>query len=176
MNTPKTAKILWLTLILMALPLTALGAEPEAPDKRKSLARFEVKTLKNKRVSSRDMKGKVTVISFWATWCTPCKQELAALDIIRKKEKKRGLDVLAIATDGPETLSGVRSEARKRKWDLTVATDPDGKVSAKLNPRGTIPYTIFVDRQGRIAHIHAGYKKGDEAGYVKVLEKLLAEK
>jgi hypothetical protein len=83
--------------------------------------------------------------------------------------------VLAIATDGPETLSVVRSVSRRKRWGVTVLTDTDGAVNSLLNPRGTIPYSVFVDRRGRVAYVHAGYKSGDEAQYEKVLKKLLAE-
>lgn len=165
----------WAIAIWLALAGAALGAELKPPDARRPLARFELKDLKGKRVSSRDLKGKVAVISFWATWCTPCKQELSALDSFRKKYKGRDLTVLAIATDGPETLSVVRSVARRKRWGLTVLTDKDGAVNSLLNPRGTIPYSVFVDRRGRIAYVHAGYKSGDEAKYKEVLKSLLAE-
>jgi peroxiredoxin len=165
----------WVTMVWLALAGAALAAELTPPDARRPLARFELKDLKGKRVSSRDLDGKVAVISFWATWCTPCKQELSALDSFRKQYKSQGLTVLAIATDGPETLSLVRSTARRKRWRLTVLTDTDGAVNSLLNPRGTVPYSVFVDRRGRIAYVHAGYKSGDEVKYKKVLKSLLAE-
>jgi peroxiredoxin len=165
----------WVIMIWLALAGAALAAELTPPADRRPLARFELKDLEGKRVSSRDLEGKVAVISFWATWCTPCKQELSALDTFRKQYKSRDLTVLAIATDGPETFSLVRSTARRRRWGLTVLTDADGAVNSLLNPRGTVPYSVFVDRRGRIAYVHAGYKSGDEARYKDVLKELLAE-
>jgi peroxiredoxin len=168
-------KYCWVMVIWLALAGTALSAEVTPPDARRALARFELKSLKGKRLRSRDLNGKVAVISFWATWCTPCKEELDALDTFRKRYQEQGLTVLAIATDGPETLSVVRSVSRRKRWGVTVLTDTDGAVNSLLNPRGTIPYSVFVDRRGRVAYVHAGYKSGDEAQYEKVLKKLLAE-
>ena len=48
-------------------------------------------------------------------------------------------------------------------------------MSAKLNPRGSVPYTIFLDRSGRIAYAHGGYQSGDEVHYRALLDQLLAE-
>ncbi len=170
-----SVKFGWVMAIWLAMAGVAVGAGLTPPDARRPLARFELKNLKGKRLRSSDLNGKIVVISFWATWCAPCKQELSALDAFRRRYQDRGMAVLAIATDGPETLSVVRSVSRRSRWGLTVLTDTDGAVNSLLNPRGTIPYSVFVDRRGRIAYVHAGYKSGDEAEYKEVLTQLLAE-
>lgn len=142
---------------------------------RKHLPRFELETLEGKRLRNGDVEGRVSVISFWATWCTPCKYELSALDAYRQEAGADRLALYAIATDGPETVASVRSIVRQKRWSHKVATDPSGSVAAKLNPRGSVPYTLFLDREGRIAYAHGGYQSGDEGHYAKLLEQLLAE-
>ena len=146
-------KILALSLVV-ALPAVVLAADLDAPNERKSMSRFELKSLDGKRVRSKDLAGKVAVVSFWATWCNPCKQELDALNALVKKNEN--LTVLAIATDGPETQSAVRSTVRRKRWKFINAADPDGSVGASLNPRGSVPFTMFVDKNGKIAYVHAG--------------------
>jgi len=158
------AALLIATAIGQTTPQPAL--QPAAPEKRPTLARFSLQNLDGKRVRSKDLEGKVTIVSFWATWCAPCKQELTSGD---------GLQVLAIATDGPESRADVRSVTKRKRWRFDVLPDPDGKATAALNPRGSVPYTLFVDRRGRVAHIHAGYTPGDEGGYQSVIDALLAE-
>lgn len=161
--------------VLLIVALTSLPVRGEGVADRPKLARFSLKTLDGKRFESSTLVGKVTVVSFWATWCQPCKRELSELERLRKQFEDRGLAVVAIATDGPETLSAVRSTVRRKRWRVTVLTDPDGTAGALLNPRGSVPYSIFVDRQGRVAHIHSGFQAGDESKYVELIERLLAE-
>ncbi len=86
-----------------------------------------------------------------------------------------GLVVLAITTDGPESQSEVRSIARRNRWGFEVLTDLDGSVAAVVNPRGTNPFTVFVDRAGRVAAEHEGYSSGDEVGHEQTIQALLAE-
>lgn len=158
---------------LVASP-TQMSAKPAA-ESRSRVAPFELKNLKGKNIRLADLKGKVVVISFWATWCAPCLQELGYLQNYFKRYKDDGLSVLAIATDGPETRSRVRSVARRKRWTIPVLVDAAGTAVSKMNPRGQTPYTMFVDREGRLAHVHVGYKNGDEVAYETLIKKLLAE-
>ncbi len=162
-------------LALLIVVLTSLPVRGESVADRPKLARFSLKTLDGKRFESKKLVGSVAVVSFWATWCQPCKRELSELDRFRKRFEDRGLVVVAIATDGPETLSAVRSTVRRKRWKVTALTDPDGTAGALLNPRGSVPYTLFIDRAGRVAHIHSGFQAGDESKYLEVIERLLAE-
>ena len=105
------------------------------------------------------------LVDFWATWCGPCKQELPHLSRILKENKKKGLVVLAISTDSPQTQAQVATMARR--WNVKTLLDPDGMVVDQLNPRGVAPYTIFVDRKGRMASDHDGYHVGDEVDFYR---------
>lgn len=169
----KTPVTLALAAALVFSAVTADAADP--PDKRATIADFALKNLKGKRVKLSDFKGKVVVVNFWATWCVPCLQELPFLADYYDKYKDQGFTVLAVTIDGPETFSRVRSVVKRRKWKMPILLDQDGSVAAMLNPRGTNPYTMFVDRQGRVAHDHEGYNSGDEKGYEDVIKRLLAE-
>ena len=167
--------------ILLALPLlaivpsAALGGGLKQASKRPQVARFALEDLKGRRVKLSSHKGKVLVVSFWATWCVPCKQELKQLQKLRKKLKKQGFEVLAISTDGPETFSGVRGFVKRHRLEMPVLVDRDGSFSAFVNPRGSTPFTLLVDRKGRVAWTHEGYAKGDEVVLKKHVESLLAE-
>lgn len=162
-------------ILLSAGATAAADLSPAPANKRNALPRFELKTLDGKRFVSHELTGKVSVINFWATWCTPCMQELTTMTAYHKKIGAERLNVVAISTDGPETLANVRSVVRRRRWSHLILSDPDGAVAGSLNPRGSIPYTIFLDRAGRIAYTHAGYIGGDEKRYEKLIAALLAE-
>ncbi len=143
---------------------------------RASVPKFSLKDLKGKRVRLEDLKGKVVVISFWATWCVPCKQELDELQKIYSAQQGDDLVVLAISTDGPETAAQIRGTVNKHKWDFTVLHDGGGEATSLLNPRGVTPYSMFIDRNGKLAYDHEGYSRGDAPQMIERIKTLLAEK
>jgi peroxiredoxin len=105
-----------------------------------------------------------------------CLQELPFLDRFHQQRSKDGLVVLAIATDGPETAAQIAPLVRRRRLTMPVAHDQSGTVISALNPRAANPYTLFIDRQGRVTHRHEGYSPGDERTYESLIDALLAER
>lgn len=165
------AAILAVTLLQgLASPGAARADEtrPPAPD-------FALTSLDGAKIKLSDARGKVVLISFWASWCGPCKQEMPFLDGFATKYADQGLLVLAISTDAPKTQADVRRVVKQKGWKLPVLLDGEGAASSKLDPQLSMPYTVFIDRAGRIAHTHEGFVPGDEADTEKRLQALLAE-
>ncbi|OGQ90203.1 MAG: hypothetical protein A2289_03735 [Deltaproteobacteria bacterium RIFOXYA12_FULL_58_15] len=166
----------WVIVVTAASGSGSASAASVTPvAERGALGRFDLRTLEGKPIGSSLLKGKVAVLSFWATWCSPCKRELDALSEIAANHQGDDLLILAIATDGPETLATVRSTARRKRWKFAVATDSEGRVSAVLNPRGAVPFTLFVDKNGRVAHVHTGFSVDDDKIYNELIATLAAE-
>jgi len=145
------------------------------PDERGDVANFDLENLAGDNVSLSDFEGSIVVVNFWATWCVPCLQELPFLQEYYAEYADQGLVVLAITTDGPETLAQVRNVARRGRWTMPVLLDQDGSVAAMLNPRNATPLTMMIDRQGRLAAEHEGYTPGVETNYLTQIQALLAE-
>ena len=168
---------LWMTCVIFCFALvTSLPAAfAEGNAERKAVGDFSLKNLKGKNVKLSDYKGSVVAINFWATWCKSCLKELPHFQKFYEQHKKSGFVVLAITTDGPETLSEVRTLVKRKRWKMPILLDQDGSLSAILNPKGTQPFTMLLDRKGRLVEEHEGFAKGDEKKYAKSIEKLLAE-
>ncbi len=160
-------------LLILSASASAFALDP--PESRPPVADFSIDDLDGDSVSLSDFEGKVVVMAFWATWCEPCLQEAPHMNRFYEDYADDGLVVLAISTDGPETISDVRNVVRRNRWSMIVVTDFDGSLTAQLNPRGTNPYSVFIDRAGRLAEAHEGYSSGDEVGYEETIQQLLAE-
>jgi peroxiredoxin len=136
---------------------------------------LEGRDLRGKKVRLDELRGNVVVVSFWATWCGPCKRELTDLNRQLESKKEKGLRVLAISMDGPETVADVRGVVRRHKWKMPVIHDQNGNLTAVHNPRGSAPYTIYVDRGGKMYSSHEGYSSGDRKEMVAKIDRLLRE-
>lgn len=166
----------FLVLGLSTIGLSAhAGGELAPADKRTEVADFELTGVKGKTHKLSSYKGKVVAMSFWASWCEPCKQELSFLNKFKKAHPDKNFEIVAVATDAPETLSKVRSIVKRKKWKFPVPLDTEGKVSALLNPRGATPFAMFLDKNGKLAYSHEGFKSGDEGAYEQIINALVSE-
>jgi peroxiredoxin len=150
-------------------PLTAawLGAvfvvAAVAPALAQKPIDFTLRDTEGNAVSLSDFLGKnVVLIDFWATWCVPCVKELTHFQRFYEAYKDKGLIVLALAEDGPESVAMVKPFAKRYNYTFTVLLDTESRVLALYDPRVVLPYTLLIDRSGRIAKVHQGYSLGDE--------------
>ena len=115
--------------------------------------------------------GKVTVISFWATWCVPCKKEIKN---IREKlpawKQEADFNFMTVSIDESRAEGLVRSYGKSQGWDFPFYIDPNGDLKRSLNFQN-VPFTIIVDKTGKVAFSHTGYEEGGEAEvFAKVKE------
>ena len=105
---------------------------------------------------------KLTVISFWATWCTPCKKELDAInDIYEDWQEEFDVELLAITIDNSRQLTKVPGIVTTKGWEFEVLSADQNEIQTALNFQ-TIPQTFLVDKEGNIVYSHSGYVPGDE--------------
>ena len=128
--------------------------------------------LDGSRQTTADMKGKVTLVNFWATSCTTCVAEMPQIVATYDKYKDKGYDTIAVAMqyDPP---SYVVNFAETRKLPFKVAIDNTGKVAQAWGDVKLTPTTYIVNKQGQIVKKYVGAPNFDELH--KLIEKLLAE-
>ncbi len=129
-----------------------------------TLPSVDVKTLDGKKVNIQDFvgKGKVTVISFWATWCSPCKRELDAIaEIYPDWQEEYDVELLAVTIDDARGVAKVPAMVAAKGWDYTVLSDSKQELQRALNFQ-TVPQTFLLNAEGEIIYTHSGYSPGDE--------------
>lgn len=137
---------------------------------------FSLKDLEGQSHSLDRYRNKVVLVNFWATWCEPCKKEFPHFQSFLDKYQKQGFEVLAISTDEGRTVSAVGPTVRRLGYSFTVLLDLEGRVLRKFSPKGNCPYSVLLDRQGKIRMRHEGYNPGDETALEKKVQLLLREK
>lgn len=146
--------------------LSAFSISTPAPDTADghTLPAINVKTLEGKSVNIQDLvgKGKITVISFWATWCSPCKRELDAIaDIYPEWQEDYGMELLAVTIDDARGVAKVPAMVASKGWDYKVLSDSKQELQRALNFQ-TVPQTFLLNPKGEIIYTHSGYSPGDE--------------
>ena len=135
------------------------------------LQQIDLKSLSGERMTMDQVipQGKKVIVSFWATWCAPCKKELDAITKLYPEwQEKYNVSLIAVSTDDARTASRIKSTVAQQKWPFEVYHDMEGKTKQVFNFT-SIPFTAVFDSKGNLAYTHVGYKSGDE---VKLAEKL----
>ena len=101
------------------------------------------------------------LVSFWATWCAPCKKEMRFLDEFHQKYNENSFRVLAISTDSPKSMSKVKSYIRAKKHTFLVGIDPNQEIAKKMNAL-LMPTTLILNKDRKVSWYHQGFIPGDE--------------
>lgn len=106
--------------------------------------------------------GKITIVSFWATWCGPCKKELDAYNpLYAEWNKKYGAQLLAISIDDIRGQAKIKPLVNERKWPYTMLIDSNNDLQRQLG-FASIPQLFLLDKKGNIVYQVTGYTPGSE--------------
>ncbi len=133
---------------------------------------FSLPSRSGDTLSLAQLKGKVVMLNFWASWCGPCRQEMPLLDQMHKRYSALGFTLVGVNVDADS--KDAESWLSKTPVSFPVVFDRESKVS-KLYDVSAMPSTVFIDRQGNVRYLHRGYKAGDEGEYLNQIRALLKE-
>ena len=140
-------------LLAIALLLLALAIAPAARAgndlKVGALAPpITLTTLDGRHIDTRDLHGKVVILTFWATWCAPCRDELPQLSRYAQDHARDGLVVLAFSLDTPDKLDEVRAIAKRLSFPVGLLGDPHVPGYGRI---WHLPVNFTIDRDGDLA-------------------------
>jgi peroxiredoxin len=161
-----TAGLLIMLLLGVTSSTTAgqSGIRP-APD-------FKLKSLEGEDLVLSELKGRVVVVNFWATWCGPCRVEIPHLKSLYEKYNSEGLEIIGISLDrGGERVVKPYVEKHEIKYPITMG---NMEVVSKYGGIEGVPTTFIIDREGNIRYKWVGYRKKED--FVKVIIPLLGSK
>lgn len=169
--------VVWpLLALIVALPQAARGdafteLDLLRPGRATAATDFTVPGLTGSPLRLSDLKGKVVLLNFWATWCPPCKEEMPSMERLYRRYKDKGFTILAVSIDsgGPEPVA-----AFAKKFGLTfpIVLDPKMTVANQYSVRG-LPATFLIDRRGTIAAVAIGPRDWDGKAAHAAIESLL---
>ena len=104
-------------------------------------------TLEGKHIALHDLRGKTVILTFWATWCDPCRDELPLLSRYASEHAKDGLVVLGFSLDGPDNLDQVRKVAGSLRFPVGLLGDPHVPGYGRI---WHLPVNFTIDRDGKL--------------------------
>jgi len=138
---------------------------PPAPD-------AEFQTLDGKPFRLADLRGRVVLLNFWATWCGPCRAEVPEFNAMQRELKSQGLEVLGVSTSPTDSVDVIREFQKDVPQEYTVLRGPEALTEKFVNGPG-LPVTHIIDREGRVREKIFGPR--DRATFESLIKPLLAE-
>lgn len=152
--------------------LCALVAPASALDKGQAAPEIGLADLNGKAIKLSELKGKVVLVDFWASWCAPCRESLPVLEKLSKNYADKGLIVVGVNIDKTPELAREFLAKNKLALSFPVVNDKKHEVAGRYAPP-TMPSSYVIGRDGQVVSVHAGFRASDEAKLESEIKALL---
>lgn len=160
-------------ILLVLLFASSIVIAQDKPANR-NLPKVDIKTGTGEKINTSTFEndGKPIIISFWATWCKPCLEELNAIhEVYEDWKKETGVKVIIISIDDARTMQRVSPFVNARNWAYESYLDPNGDFKREMNVNMP-PQTFVLDSNKEIIWQHVGYAPGNEDELFEVVKGL----
>ncbi len=162
--------LLFAFVLFVSFPMVAQNEEDITGRKAPN---FKLVNLDGKYVELNNETGNGPILlSFWATWCKPCLEEMVEYNKIYEQYKDQGFKLFAISTDTEKSVAKVKPYVKSKGYNFPVLLDTNSEAARKYYAQ-QMPYTVILDKSGNIVYSHLGYMKGDEQKVEKLITELL---
>ena len=133
-------------VIFIFLCLFSFAAKAQEPVLKPNLPYLKIVQLNGKVFDLEEQKDKVTLVLFWAYWCSVCKRDMPALEEIYQKYKARGFEIIAVSTDPKRQREKVVAIATKFSYPTAIASDI---IKASFSPPNQVPTYYLIGKDGK---------------------------
>ncbi|MFT4754019.1 MAG: cytochrome c biogenesis protein CcmG/thiol:disulfide interchange protein DsbE [Salibacteraceae bacterium] len=154
------------TIILAMLFSFAVNAQSKLPEI--DIQNIDFETFNTSKITNGDMP---VVISFWATWCAPCKAELNAIADEWPEWEESGVKIYIVSIDNSRSVNSVQPYVYGQDWPFTTLLDVNSEFRRAMNVNN-VPHTFLLNGEGKIVWQHNGYNPGDEEELLELVQKV----
>ena len=159
-----------LAIVLCSIITVGLFGQTSVPD-------IDVKDMEGNNVSFKSAidTNKLTIVSFWATWCGPCIKELEAInEVYEEWQTEYNVDLIAVSIDDSRNSKKVKPKVLGLGWEYTVLLDENSDLARAMNVVNP-PMLFVINQKGKVVYTHAGYSPGSEDELEEKLGELKTE-
>ena len=168
-------KLVQIILLVSILTVISSAQNDEHSSVGRNAPNFKLENLDSEIIELKSLIGTGPVlVCFWSSCCRSAVAQLEAFSYLLEKYTDDGLILLAIATDDEKTVAKVKPYAKSKNYKFPVLYDTD-KETARVYYAFDVPYSVLINREGKIIYTHLGYMKGDEIEAEKMIIDLLKE-
>jgi cytochrome c biogenesis protein CcmG/thiol:disulfide interchange protein DsbE len=168
-------KLLMILLFMFFVTIVINSQDSSESNSSRTAPHFALENLDREIIDLNDFIGKGPILlCFWSSCCKSAVMQIEAFTSLYEKYKDEHFVMLAIATDDEKTVAKVKPYVKSRNFKFPVLYDTDGNV-ARTYYAFDVPFSVLIDKSGKITYTHLGYMKGDEIEMEKMIIGLLKD-